>query len=242
MNYHNTREFLKSCINKDLDPLVKILIDQSTTSLDTNDIYKKFNPNHSMYVDEIFDDICEFGGNSFANFFRGGGPDYTEIVTDVANDMKVSNIDGDLIRTELQILSKVFELTLENLSEHDKQELLKKLEDEGISLDDIKKLKYLRGPALSAMFKAAPYLIRVVMSIVVKQLGKFGASRVATFGAARYLSVLAGPVGWAIGGVWTAMDIAAPAKRVMIPCVIHIAIIRMDAMNDEINDDYANYL
>ncbi|WP_417881345.1 hypothetical protein [Vibrio sp.] len=42
----------------------------------------------------------------------------------------------------------------------------------------------------------------------------------------RTASVLAGPVAWAITGVWTAIDLAGPAYSVTIPSVIHIAMLR----------------
>ena len=40
------------------------------------------------------------------------------------------------------------------------------------------------------------------------------------------LSVFAGPIGIAVTALWTIMDIAGPAYRVTIPCVILIAAFR----------------
>ncbi|MNG29300.1 hypothetical protein D3C84_1147080 [compost metagenome] len=45
-------------------------------------------------------------------------------------------------------------------------------------------------------------------------------------GLSRGLAVLAGPVGWAITGLWTAFDLASPAYRVTVPCVIQIGHMR----------------
>ena len=42
----------------------------------------------------------------------------------------------------------------------------------------------------------------------------------------RTASILTGPVGWAISGLWTAADLAGPAYKVTIPCVIHVAMLR----------------
>jgi len=42
----------------------------------------------------------------------------------------------------------------------------------------------------------------------------------------RSMAILTGPIGWAITGVWTAVDIAGPAYRVTIPAVIQIAALR----------------
>lgn len=42
----------------------------------------------------------------------------------------------------------------------------------------------------------------------------------------RTMTILTGPIGWAITGLWTAIDIAGPAFRVTIPAVIQIAYLR----------------
>ena len=42
----------------------------------------------------------------------------------------------------------------------------------------------------------------------------------------RTMSILAGPVGWAITGIWTAIDIGSTAYRVTIPAVIQVAFLR----------------
>ncbi len=41
------------------------------------------------------------------------------------------------------------------------------------------------------------------------------------------LGILAGPVGWIITGVWTAIDIAGPAYRVTVPACVLIAALRL---------------
>ena len=38
--------------------------------------------------------------------------------------------------------------------------------------------------------------------------------------------VTTGPIGWALTGAWTAFDLAGPAKRVTVPAVIQIAVLR----------------
>ena len=40
------------------------------------------------------------------------------------------------------------------------------------------------------------------------------------------MSILTGPIGWVITGLWTAIDIAGPAYRVTIPAVIEIVVLR----------------
>lgn len=43
---------------------------------------------------------------------------------------------------------------------------------------------------------------------------------------ARLIGVATGPIGWALTGTWTAFDLAGPAKRVTVPAVIQIAVLR----------------
>jgi uncharacterized protein YaaW (UPF0174 family) len=43
-----------------------------TCELELTAIYAAHHPNHSAYADEITAEIQKFGGNTIANFFRGG--------------------------------------------------------------------------------------------------------------------------------------------------------------------------
>ena len=47
------------------------------------------------------------------------------------------------------------------------------------------------------------------------------------------MAVFAGPVGWAVTAIWTIFDIASPAYRVTIPCVLHIAMLRQKYILEE---------
>ena len=44
-------------------------------------------------------------------------------------------------------------------------------------------------------------------------------------------SLLTGPIGWVITGLWTAIDLAGPAYRVTIPAVIQVAYLRILSEN-----------
>ena len=52
----------------------------------------------------------------------------------------------------------------------------------------------------------------------------------------RTMSILAGPIGWAITGVWTAVDIASPAYRVTVPAVIQVAFLRRKYLYADVAD------
>jgi Zn finger protein HypA/HybF involved in hydrogenase expression len=49
----------------------------------------------------------------------------------------------------------------------------------------------------------------------------------------RLLGILAGPIGWAVTAIWTAIDIAGPAFRVTIPATIYIAALRQAELNKQ---------
>ena len=42
----------------------------------------------------------------------------------------------------------------------------------------------------------------------------------------RSIKVFSGPIGWTVSALWTIFDLAQPAYRVTVPCVLHIAMLR----------------
>ena len=44
------------------------------------------------------------------------------------------------------------------------------------------------------------------------------------------MAIFAGPIGWLLTVIWTAIDVAGPAYRVTIPCCIQIAYMRRRSM------------
>jgi hypothetical protein len=42
----------------------------------------------------------------------------------------------------------------------------------------------------------------------------------------RGINIALGPIGWAVTALWTLADLASPAYRVTVPCVVQIAYIR----------------
>ncbi|EEF26257.1 conserved hypothetical protein [Ricinus communis] len=47
---------------------------------------------------------------------------------------------------------------------------------------------------------------------------------------ARTFGMLLGPIGWVVTGLWSIADLASPAYRVTVPCVIQIAYIRQKTL------------
>ena len=73
-----------------------------------------------------------------------------------------------------------------------------------------------------AAYKLAVIVANAVCRTLLGRSLSFAANATLT----RWLSVFAGPIGWAITTIWTAIDIAGPAYRVTIPAVIQIAYMR----------------
>lgn len=84
--------------------------------------------------------------------------------------------------------------------------------------------------AFIAIFRAGGFYSYQLTLIVANQIAKavlgHGLKFATNTALVRGLSVLSGPIGWAITGIWTAIDVAGPAYKVTIPCVIHVAMLR----------------
>jgi uncharacterized protein YaaW (UPF0174 family) len=226
-------EFLGKCSDEELDVLVQLLTkdkngkDRVTETLTVKEGYKKYYPKHSKYWKEIAGEIQEFGGNSFVNIFRGGGVKYREILTDVCDKMGVKyNNNASTEHIEQTMLMSILEDSLEKLSEEEKKEILKEL--------DIKTTNF----TSEAIMASIQTLIRtngvlyyklalIVANAVAKSIIGKGLSVAGNQIMLRSISIFAGPIGWVLTGLWTAIDIAGPAYRVTIPIAVEIAFLRI---------------
>lgn len=174
----------------------------------------------------IVDELSRFGGNSLANLFRrGAGVPYGEIVGDVAKHLKVPhNSSNECSQTEMAIISTVLQQSIAKMTDEQRKNLNDSLGTNRILATGGTAAAILAAISLSSTgaFKATA----IVANASVQALLGRGLVMGASTGAVRGLSVLAGPVGWAITAIWTAFDLASPAYRVTVPCVIQIAYMR----------------
>lgn len=172
-------------------------------------------------------EIQRFAGNTLVtSFIRGGkGVTYHEIVCDVASHVGANyNDKQDTVQTETAVLLKIVEKSLDKMSEAEKKELFDQF---GITYMGL-------GPgamaALITAVRASGFAAYKMTAIIAQATAKALLGRGLTFattgGLMRGLSVLSGPIGWAITGIWTAFDLASPAYRVTVPCVIQLAYMR----------------
>ncbi|TVO39446.1 YaaW family protein [Vibrio algivorus] len=216
---------LSQASNDDLGPLVDYLKKKLSEDLTCHEEYKSHWPNHQKYHKVIAQEIRAMGGNSFANVWRKEGPDYHEIVYDVAKKLKAKvTKKSSVIEMEDAILEKLLSDAISHMSESEQLNLLKEIDHGSVSL------KGTAAMAAIKIFRMGGFKSYQLTAIIANQIAKVVLGRGLMLGTnaalMRWASILTGPVGWAISGVWTAVDIAGPAYSVTIPCVIHIAMLR----------------
>lgn len=227
-------EFLSVMKSSDLNDLVYCLTHDKdgsvrlTEELTMESRYKNHYPNHHEYWDLIAAEIQCFGGNTFATIFRGGkGVEYKEVLTDVCDKLKVNyNKNSSTETIESNLLMKILEDAIGKMSPEEIREFA--------SATGIKNTSGVTPEALVGIFQAvfrsggfnSYKLTLIIVNAVLKHLIGRGLSFAANAALTRTMAVLTGPIGWAITGLWTAVDIAGSAYRVTIPAVIQVAALR----------------
>lgn len=223
----NLNPVLEASTANDLAPLVEYLKKKFSEELTFHPEYIKHNPDHTKYTDIIAKEIREMGGNSISNVCRGRvGPSYYEIVCDVADKVKATYKNSDEISViEKSILEAILKKALDVMSEEDKAKMLKDLELNGANLGGV------TLTSLVALFEAGGFYSYQLAVIVANQVAHLvlghGLSFAANAALTKSLSIMAGPIGWAVCGIWATLDISGPAYSVTVPCVVHIAVLRM---------------
>lgn len=211
------------CLTHDKDGSVRL-----TEELTYNDTFKAHHPDHNKYWELIAAEIQCFGANTFATMLRGGkGVVYKEILTDVCDKMKVNyNKDSTTEKIENNLLMKILTDALDKMSPEELKELAESI---GVSNINLMTSESLLG-IFQAVFRAGGFksyqLTLIIVNAVLKAIIGRGLSLAGNATLMRTMSVLTGPIGWAITGAWTAIDIASPAYRVTIPAVIQVAALR----------------
>lgn len=233
---------LRTSSSEDLSFLVEFIMKAVTRELDKDEIFKRQNPraiqdppvldgDHTLYADIIAAEIQKFGGNTFVNIMRGGkGVPYADLVRDVADKIGVSyGASTDVGSIESLIQIKVMEKAYERMTDQERIDFLDAVGTEHASGIP----KVLPVMAVQAAIKlggfASYQLALIVANAVARQLIGRGLNFAANAALTRGMAALAGPIGWAITILWTIVDIAGPAYRVTIPCVLHVSYLRQKA-------------
>lgn len=177
-------------------------------------------------IEKISSEIRGFGGNTIINLFRGGaGVPYKEILCDVADHLNANyNKNNDCSEIEISILLKILEQSIDKMTDAERNELFESLGGKIFGTGPI--LIASLQAAINASGFAAYKLAAIVAQSTAKAILGRGLAFTTTAPLMRGISAFAGPIGWAITGIWTAFDLASPAYRVTVPCVIQIAYMR----------------
>ena len=234
-------EFLKDIKSDDLGNLVDCLTHDKngkvrfTEKLTKTDAYKAYYPDHKQYWELIAAEIQRYGANSFATILRGGkGVKYKEVLTDVCDKMKVNYNSGSSVeKIENNLLMKILTDEIENMSP---QELKELSQSTGVSniinLTPEVMLAIFQVVFHAGGFKSHQLTLIIVNAFMNTLLGR-SLSLSGNLALTRTLTVLTGPIGWGITGIWTSIDVAGPAYRVTIPAVIHVAVLRQKYLQEK---------
>lgn len=242
MAYRNDKDlqFLSELDSKDLDILVEIITRDpkdgklwKSEHLTGNEKFKEYYPEHSVYWEEIAEEIQYWGANSIVSFVRREGVLYQEIVKDVADKIGVilkgiSSIE----EKENAILLKLFSDSLKEMGDKDRMKLIQEMNL--VSVQDFSseaiivacQLLFKAGGIKS--FQLTAIISNAIVSAIMRKTVVFAGNAVIARGAA----VLTGPIGLGITALWTIFDLAGPAYRVTIPAVAQIAFLRKNYLHN----------
>ena len=214
---------LVMCLTKDKDGSPRL-----TEELTSSNSYKIHYPAHSKYWRLIAAEVQCFGANSLITLLRGGkGVPYREVLTDVCSKLNIKYDEKDrTVDIEDKLLTKILQDAVEEMSEAERAEFSK--------IVGVSNLKTFTSTTLTAAiqlaFKAGGFksfqLTLIVANAISRALLGRGLALAGNAALMRTASLLTGPVGWTLTGAWTLVDIAAPAFRVTMPTVIHVALLR----------------
>ncbi len=235
--YDSDLEFLKRLSSSDLKDLFEVLVYDENRTLRMNEEltnsteYKRYGRDYAKYPERIAEELQRYGGNTFANFFRGEGVLYKEILCDVCDHLKVSyNEKSNISLIEQNMLAKLLKDSLEQMSKKDLEELCHELDMTNID-KMIGENKQVLSASVLTLFKTGgshsyPLAIAVADAMAKKTLGHGLSSVVGKVALKKVAGILAGPIGWAIMGALVSINLAGPAYRVTVPVCFVVATLR----------------
>ncbi len=232
---------LRSCVPEDLQPMIEYVTKTRTNTYGSATKKTSYTDPQHQVVDDIVHELRTFGGNTIANVVRGAGVAYEEIVRDVASQLKVTTAKQATVEErELAILLKILDDSIKKMSPEERGALEDEFKRAGASTVNLSSGLPVAAILAQAGVQLSGFLAYKTAAIVANAVAKALLGRGLSFGAnaalMRILGIAAGPVGWAISGLWTAVDLAGPAYRVTIPCVCHVGFLRQKRKLGDVAD------
>jgi uncharacterized protein YaaW (UPF0174 family) len=225
---------LRQASNDELAPLVKYITEKGGLSSDLQNTqrYIQNSPDHRMYADDIAAEIQRFGANTIATWYRNGiGRTYREILINAArkSGIKVRQKD-ETEDIELRIIHAFLGRAWLEMSERQRQELI-----DSIRIKSSPGVKALGATgSFQALIQAAgfgPYQLAVIVANgAANLLLGHGLSLATNAVLTKSVSIFAGPLGMVFSALWLGSLAAGPAYRVIMPCILQIALIRQEAL------------
>lgn len=239
----HTFDILRAASVEELDQLRAIILSADKWSTDDSIRDEHFvnnylRPDLTMYGSTLLNEVCEFGGNSIANFARSlfdeldlGAPDYDVIVKDVADKLDAEyQANSSVEEIEDAIIVKVLGDAWAKMSEAERNALISENNPSGKAWMVGGSQAAIRAAFMAGGFQSYQLLVIVVNAVVKQAVGvgllSSGLSLATNAALTKFAATLAGPIGWAITGVITAIQIAGPSYKVTIPSVLYIAYLR----------------
>lgn len=222
-------EFMRTLNNNQLKLFVDTMLEKGdlTEELTASKEYQMYGENYEKYIDRIVQEYIDFGSNTLTKYLVGENS-YKEILISVADQLKVNFNEEQSVETiEFHLLEKVLMEAWEKMTDEEKRELLDTIRDKhGKPID----LAAEGSTVLLWAFRCGGFasykLSLIVVNAVAKAILGRGLSLGLNAALTKSLSVIVGPIGIAMTALWTALDIAGPAYRVIIPCTVLIAAYR----------------
>lgn len=227
MNF-DEKFILEHASREDLELLVKYLNESFTNNV------KKVELNRRQFAVKILNEIREMGGNSICNLIRRkdadgcDGPAYDEVVKDVAGRCNVKFEKKDDVETvEQKLLAHIIDEAYNKAKPEEKRKMEEALKEFEPSEDF--------GSLLRGGMLLSQVLVGVMGGLAFRTMGFWATLSLARNLGIKYATaqvlgraagVFLGPIGWAATLLLTLTDLAGPAYRVTIPCVVHIAYLR----------------
>lgn len=197
-------EFLSQASNEDLKFLCDMVIKdrqghyRPTEELSQTSEYRHFYPNRMhQLLPYVIEELRLYGGNSIVNFFRGVGPEYREILRDVADFLKVyySSLSRD---------------------EEIEQRILEKIElDWRVSFNDstLKQKSFIAYLPIAVEQFIKAITGRSIPGVMSMSIPIFLASRI-------------NPFGLIASGLLLILQASKPTYKVTVPAVVYISYLR----------------
>lgn len=222
-------EFLAKCSNEDLKVFADLLVygdddkPRISESLSKDRVYKENYPNSLQVAwKEIAHEFQLFGGNTIANFLRGYGIPYREILMNVCDAKSVNYKEtASTERIEMYLIQRLMDDALDKMNDEQLQEILVDLK--------IDATKYATKEAAKdavVMACMSPALFSRIVSLMATTLiPRLAVGAAVGLGLGRIAGLLV-PALNIVFGIWLLTDIAGPAYRVTIPGVVLIIYMR----------------